>query len=86
MRHAGHQDLVELTDLLEAIRAHPEIKEPRPGHFYCRGRALAHFHAEPSGLYADARMGERWCRLRVSTGREKGDFLALLEQEIRSRR
>lgn len=85
MEHAGLQHLAELTDLLEAIRSHPEVNEKRPGYFYCKGKSLAHFHVDTSGLYADARIGTSWSRLRVSAPRERTDFLAVLEQEIRSR-
>lgn len=85
MEHASLRHLAELTDVLEAIRAHSEVKERRPGYFYCKGKSLAHFHVDPSGLYADARIGKSWSRLRVSAPTERTDFLALLEQEIRSR-
>jgi hypothetical protein len=86
MEHAGPQALAELTDLVEAIRANPEVKEPQPGYFYCKGRALAHFHVDSSGLYADARIGKKWSRVRVSAPNERAEFLAMLEVEIRARR
>lgn len=85
MRHAGPQDLNELAALLETIRAKPGVVEPREGYFYCRGRALVHFHADPSGLFADARVGRKWSRVRVTEAKEKVELLDLLEGEIRAR-
>jgi hypothetical protein len=86
MQHATPEALLELADLLASIREQPGVREPRPGTFYCKGKALAHFHVDPSGLYADARIGPAWSRLRVSEPGERADFLRLLEGEITARR
>lgn len=67
------------------IRANPTVTEPRTGYFYCRGRALVHFHADPSGLFADARINGNWSRLPLSATAQRDALLALLEDEIRAR-
>ena len=86
MEHADPETLAELEDLLNALRSHTEVKEHRPGYFYCKGKSLTHFHVDPSGLYADAKTDGRWVRLRVMSQPEKQDFLALIEREIGNRK
>jgi hypothetical protein len=77
----GTGDAARAHRLVESVGAGAGVGGGRgPGGrtaFYCRGRALAHFHGDQSGPYADARMGEKWRRLRVSTGRKRGDCLAI---------
>jgi len=71
MDHAGPKALIVLKDLLDEIRARSGVKERRAGYFYFRGKALIHFHADPTGLYADARLGKKWARLSVSKPEER---------------
>jgi hypothetical protein len=73
MRHAGPDALARLDDLLDQLRALPALREPRPGCFYVRGKALVHFHEDGTDLYADVRLpGEHdFRRLRVTTKAER---------------
>lgn len=71
MKHASDASLDTLDGLLERLRAVPGLVEKRRGVFYRRSRAFLHFHEDPSGMYADVRLGEDFERLRVTTRREQ---------------
>lgn len=58
MKHAGTAALAVLHTLLTDLRAIPALVEKRPGIFYLRQRAFLHFHEDPAGLVADARLGD----------------------------
>ncbi len=61
MAHCPFDQLVDLRDLLDEIRALPEIQEPRPGIFYLRRSAFLHFHIDKTGRrWADVRDGADW--------------------------
>ena len=77
MRHATADDLVELADLLRRLRGLDGLVEKKPGVFYRRSRAFVHFHADPTGLFADVRLGEEFERLPVNS---RADQQKLLEQ------
>jgi hypothetical protein len=67
VRHATPEDLEELEKLLGRLRALGGLVEKKPGVFYRRSRAFLHFHADPSGLFADVRLGEDFDRRPVSS-------------------
>ena len=76
MRHATPDDLVELSDLLERLRAVEGLVEKSPGTFYRRSRAFLHFHADPAGLYADVRLdGDDFERRPVHTRAQRDALL-----------
>jgi hypothetical protein len=83
MKHAGPVALDVLDDLLAAIRVRGELKEPRRGVFYRRGKAWLHFHEDPAGLFADLRDGADWTRVRVSKADERKKLLALIDRSLR---
>jgi hypothetical protein len=76
MKHASGTALTQLAPLLAQLRALPGLVERKPGAFYYRSRAFLHFHEDPKGLFADAKLTlrefERW---RVSTRGEQMAFL-----------
>ena len=76
VRHATPEDLEELGDLLRRLRELEGLVEKNPGVFYRRSRAFLHFHADPSGLFADVRIGEDFVRQPVSS---RADQMRLLE-------
>lgn len=81
MRHATPDDLEQVHALLEQLRALPGLVERTPGTFYRRSRALCHFHHDPSGMYADARLHDGdFERFRVTTAQEQARFLAQVRQ------
>lgn len=75
MKHAGRAALEELAPFLAEIRKRALLREKRPGVFYLRSRAFLHFHEDPSGLFADVRLGEDFTRHPVSTARQRQDLL-----------
>ena len=82
MEHAGAAALDTLEALFAAIRQRDSVRERRRGYFYRKGRALAHFHQDPTGLFADLHDGPEWRRLRVSEPAERKRFLAALDRAI----
>jgi len=82
MKHASPAALDALDSLFAEILMREGVKDRGRGHFYRNGKALAHFHEDPSGLYADLHMGRVWRRLRVSEPDERDRFLAALDDAI----
>jgi len=75
MKHAGPAALDQLEPLLAALRDVPQIREKSRGIFYRSSRAFLHFHEDPSGLFADVRIGAEFERVRVTTTRERERLL-----------
>jgi hypothetical protein len=68
MRHARPDDLVPIEALLRDLRSVSGLVERTPGVFYRRSRAFLHFHADPSGLFADIRLqGEDFERIPIDS-------------------
>jgi hypothetical protein len=68
MRHATPDDLVPIEALLRDLRSLSGLVERTPGTFYRRSRAFLHFHADPSGLFADIRLqGEDFERIPIDS-------------------
>jgi hypothetical protein len=81
VRHARAAALDELEPLLERLRTVPGLVEKTRGVFYERSRAFLHFHEDPTGMYADVRLGAEFERLRVETPDERDTLL----EQIRTR-
>jgi hypothetical protein len=82
MRHAGPQALQALADLLAAIRVRGDLREPRPGVFYRKGKAWLHFHEDPAGPFADLRVEGEWQRWRVGEPAERAALLAAIDRGL----
>ena len=83
MRHARSAALDELDPLLAQLRALPELTERSRGVFYRRGAAFLHFHEDPAGHHADARLrGDEFERFRVQTGAEQRALLARVRESL----
>jgi len=83
MKHAGTAALDQLEPLLAVIRTLPGLKEKGRGVFYRGGRAFLHFHEDPEGLFADARLvGSDFDRFRVETAEEWDIFLSRVASKI----
>jgi hypothetical protein len=81
MRHATPDDLQAIASFLDDLRAVNGLREHKPGTFYLRSRAFLHFHADPTGLFADVRLeGEDFERVPVSSP----DAQAALLAEVRT--
>ena len=83
VRHATPADLERIDHLLEALRSVSGLVEKRPGVFYRRARAFVHFHADPTGLFADARLrDDDFVRLPVTTQAEQTRFLRQVRRAV----
>ena len=72
MKHAGPEALAQLAPLLHHLRGMPGLQERKPGIFYRRGSAFLHFHEDPAGLFADAKLeGRAFQRLAVDTAEQQ---------------
>jgi hypothetical protein len=72
MKHASARALQQLAPLIEQLRTLPSLVERTPGSFYYRSSAFLHFHEDPAGLFADAKLDFKlFERYRVSTRAEQ---------------
>jgi hypothetical protein len=78
MRHAGQDALGRIYPLLGELRSLPGMVEKKPGIFYRKSKAFLHFHEDPTGLYADLKVGDVFERHRVETERERATFVRLV--------
>lgn len=84
MKHAGPAALDQLEPFLARIRAAaPELKEKSRGTFYRGSRAFLHFHEDPAGMFADARLdGVTFERFRATTVKEQQALLSRLRKAL----
>ena len=60
MGHARPEDLLDVADVLDAIRALPGVSERSPGIFYIGRAPFLHFHTRGGERWADAKAGRDW--------------------------
>jgi hypothetical protein len=75
MKHATAPALDRLEPLLSRLRRVEGLKERSRGVFYCRSKAVLHFHEDPAGLFADFRATGDWERFAVNTKAERDALL-----------
>jgi len=76
MKHAGLDTLRQLESLLNRLRAVPGLVERKPGAFYLRSSAFLHFHEDPTGIYADAKLdGSSFERRQLRTAADQSSLL-----------
>ena len=84
MKHAGSVCLEGLSVLLTEIRGLGVLAEKKPGIFYRKGKAYLHFHEDPAGVFADARIHDsEFTRYAVNTEVEKRNFMQVLRTALR---
>jgi hypothetical protein len=72
MRHARADALDALEPLLRRLRALDVIRERTRGVFYRGSQPFLHFHEDPAGPFADARLGDDWYRFPARTAAQRG--------------
>ena len=83
MKHAGAEALDQLEGLLEQVRLRTQLTERKRGVFYRKSRAFLHFHEDPAGMFADARVqGNDWERLPVSSPADWQALIARLDAAL----
>jgi len=83
MKHAGPAALAGLEGLLVALRARPGLVEKKPGIFYRKGQAFAHFHEDEAGMFGDLRVGAAWERFEVTAEGGEAAFLAAVDGALK---
>ena len=83
MRHATPVALDALEPLLVKLRAVDGLTERKRGSFYRGSRAFLHFHEDPAGFFADARLGPAWSRLKVTTPAQQRELLKRVKAALR---
>jgi hypothetical protein len=84
MKHVTSAGLDELDGLLRDLRGVDGLAERSRGVFYRGSRAFLHFHEDPTGLYADARLdGAEFERMRVTTKAERKRLLSRVRAATR---
>jgi hypothetical protein len=83
MKHVSTEGLDDLDDVLRRLREIDGLTEKKRGVFYRRSRAFLHFHEDPSGLYADVRLGDEFERVRVTTKAERKHLVSLVRAAMR---
>ena len=87
MKHASAAALSRLEPLLVELRRYPDLVERKYGTFYRRSQAFLHFHEDPAGMFADARLGGSvFQRFPVNTRAEQREFLRKVGVELECRR
>lgn len=85
MKHAGPDTLAMLDGLLKQLRGLPGLQERKPGIFYRRGSAFLHFHEDPSGLFADAKLeGRTFQRMAVDSAVQQALLLSAVKHVLDS--
>lgn len=82
MRHARTAALDELEPLILRLRQVDGLVERKRGVFYRKSKAFLHFHEDPSGLYADVRLGADFERFRVQTLAEQEALLEKVDPSV----
>jgi hypothetical protein len=86
MKHASARSLDQLDDLLNSLRSFSTLKERSRGVFYLKSKAFLHFHEDPKGLFADARLkDDDFERFPVNTARERQALLREVREMLHSR-
>jgi hypothetical protein len=85
MGHAKAEELSDIADVIDEIRALPGVVERSPGIFYIGSAPFLHFHTRAGERWADAKAGRDWgCEIPLpfgATRRSKSAFLG----EVRAR-
>jgi hypothetical protein len=81
MKHATEATLLGLTPLLDELRKRP-MREKKIGIFYVKSKSFLHFHEDPSGMYADLRMGEDFERFAVNSKAEQSLLLKAVDRVL----
>jgi hypothetical protein len=83
VKHVTAAGLGQLDDVLCELRGVEGLREKTRGVFYRGSRAFLHFHEDPSGLYADVRLGAEFERMRVTTKAERKRLLSAVRAAAR---
>lgn len=87
MKHASAETLRQLEPLLQCLRALPGLTERKPGIFYRGASAFLHFHDDPAGVFADAKLdGTSFSRFKLNGARNNEELLAKVSATLSAQR
>jgi hypothetical protein len=79
MKHATPATIDALADVLDRVRARPELKERTHGSFYRKSSGFLHFHEDPAGLFADVKGPAGWERVQVDSQAQRRALFKRIE-------
>jgi hypothetical protein len=82
LKHASAVALDALEPLLDELRSVPGLTERKRGVFYRGSSAFLHFHEDPAGFFADAKVGPGWQRFDVTTAKLRREFLRCVKEVL----
>ena len=59
MAHCPPEQLEDIADVLQELRALPGLAEKKPGVFYIKSDSFLHFHVKDGQRYAHVKTGRR---------------------------
>jgi len=71
VKHATPVALDAIAGLLDELRAIDGLTERKRGVFYRGSSAFLHFHEDPAGFFADAKVAPAWVRFDVTTAAQR---------------
>jgi hypothetical protein len=71
VKHATPVALDALAALLDDLRTIDGLTERKRGVFYRGSSAFLHFHEDPAGFFADAKLTTAWVRFDVTTAAQR---------------
>jgi hypothetical protein len=82
MKHAGHETLDVLDELLKKLRTLPQLTEKKRGTFYKKSVAFLHFHEDPAGIFADIKFDGEFKRFQANTAKQQDTILAFVKKAL----
>ncbi|MQQ99285.1 hypothetical protein [Glaciimonas soli] len=82
MKHAGSATLDSLEELLTSLQSIIGLRERSRGVFYFRSKPFLHFHDDPTGLFADLKIGSDFQRMSVNSKPEHALLIKLVQQQL----
>lgn len=71
-----------LEPLLRFLRSYACLEETLESRFLLKGKDFVHFHDDPDGLWADAKLSKGRLRLSVATRAEQGELMSLIVEKL----
>jgi hypothetical protein len=86
VKHATAVALDALEPLLRELRAIEGLTERKRGVFYRGSSAFLHFHEDPAGFFADAKLTPAWVRFDVTTAAQRRALVREVARCLKSNR
>ena len=71
-----------LAPLLGFLRGYEVLEETHETKFLLRGKDFVHFHDDPDGLWADAKLSKGRVRLSVATRSEQDELMEMIAEKL----